>query len=172
MDNLPKKTNFILAANHSSLLDPPLVIAAIPYKLHCITASYLFRIPLLNWILKVSGAISTKGASSRAIKLLLKGKNIGIFPEGRLTRTGSLGKFRRGCALLALKTARPVVPCGIIGTYKALPIGKKFPRFCHLKVKIGKPIYLLKEFSEKIDDFSLYEKTARIRREIEKLINE
>jgi len=98
---------------------------------------------------------------------------VGLFPEGGCSRDGKLRKFRRGAALLAARTGRPVVPCAILGTYEALPRGAKFPQlFRSLKVKIGKPIYLLKEFEDIIDDVYLQEGTLKIRRTIAEMIDE
>jgi len=110
--------------------------------------------------------------SERAVFLLEANKNVGLFPEGCRSHDGSLGGFRRGAALLALKTGRPVVPCAINGAYEVLPRGRVFPKlFLPIEVKIGKPIYLLKEFEKKIDDVYLQKGTSKIKSSIEEMLN-
>jgi len=110
-------------------------------------------------------------SSERAIEFLNQNKIVGLFPEGRCSRDGKLREFRRGASLLALKTGRPIVPCAILGTYEALPLTAKFPKVKPIKVKIGRPIYLLKEFEDIIDDLYLQEGTLKIRNKIQEMLN-
>jgi len=173
LKNLPRKTNFIVVANHSSFLDPLVIMVTIPEKIYCIASRYLYKIWWLRWFFKKTDAFPTGSSSEKAVSLLTKNKIVGLFPEGGCSRDGKLRKFRRGAALLAARTGRPVVPCAILGTYEALPRGAKFPQlFRSLKVKIGKPIYLLKEFEDIIDDVYLQEGTLKIRRTIAEMIDE
>jgi hypothetical protein len=58
-----------------------------------------------------------------------------------------------------------------LGTYTALPLRAKFPKLVPIKVKIAKPIYLLKEFAEKIDDIHLQEGILKIRNKIQEMLN-
>ena len=106
-----------------------------------------------------------------AISLLTENNNIGLFPEGGISRDGMLREFRRGMALLALKTGRPIVPCAILGTYEALPLGAKFPKFVPIKLRIGKPRYFLKEFEDIIDDIYLQEGIFKVRNTIKEMLN-
>ena len=110
-------------------------------------------------------------ASTRAIDLIEQNKNVGLFPEGGCGRSGKLRKFRRGAALLALKTGRPIVPCAILGAFEALPVTEYFPKPVKIKIKIGKPIYLLKEFDEKIDDIYLQEGIFQMRNTIKEMLD-
>lgn len=169
--NLPRKTNFIIIANHASFLDPLVVYVAVPLKIHCIALRNLYRIPWLRWFMRKTETLSSGSASPKAISLLAKNKNLGLFPEGGVSRNGSLREFKRGAALLAMKTGRPVVPCAIQGTYEAFPRNAKFPKFFQsINLKIGKPIYLLKEFEELINDMSLQKGTFRIRNAVKELL--
>lgn len=171
LKNLPQKTNFIVVANHVSFLDPLVVAAAIPKKIHCIVSRALFRIPILKWSLTKLEVVPTGSSSEDALELLKTNKVVGLFPEGRCSRDGKLKEFKRGSALLGLKTGIPIVPCAVLGTYAALPIKAKFPRLAAIKVKIGKPVILLKEFDEVIDDMYLQEGVFRIRNRIQEMLN-
>ena len=172
VENIPRKTNFIVVANHASFLDPLCIMVAIPMKIHCIAANYLYRIKWIGWFLRKTETIPVGNSSKMAISLLEEGKVVGLFPEGAISRDGRLRNFRRGAALLAKITGRPILPCAIIGAYEILPWWAKFPKlFSSLKVKIASPIYLLKEFNETIDEFSLQQGTFKIRKAIEEMLN-
>lgn len=170
LENLPPKNNFIVVANHASFLDPLVIAAAIPKKIHCIVSRALYRIPLLKWSLEKLEVVPTGSSSEEAADLLNKNKIVGLFPEGRCSRDGKLKEFRRGTALLGLKTGIPVLPCAILGTFEVLPVKAKFPKFLPIKVKIGKPIYLLKEFEDVIDDMYLQEGIFKVRNTIQELL--
>ena len=60
-----------------------------------------------------------------------------IFPEGGRTRTGSMMPFKHGLGMLVVETSVPVVPCGLIGTFEALPPNRKIPRSLKIKLMIG-----------------------------------
>lgn len=170
LSNLPKKTNFIIVANHTSFLDALLVMAAVPRKIHCIALRGLYRIFWLKWFLRAVETLPSGSASKGAIELLHKNKNVGLFPEGGRSHDGKLREFRRGAALLALKTGRPIVPCAILGAYEVFPRSRTFPRFFPVKVMIGKPKYLLKEHVDIIEDIRLQEGMHKVRNAIEEML--
>ena len=172
LENLPQKTNFIIVANHTSYLDPLVVMAAVPRKIHCLAMRFLYKFLWLRWFLKLVETLPIGSSSQKALDLLHKNQNVGLFPEGGVSRDGGLKSFRRGAALLAMKTGRPVVPCAVLGTFRALPLEAKFPKFVPLKLKIGKPIYLLKEFEDVIDDVYLQEGIFKIRNKIKEMLSE
>ena len=172
LNNIPQKTNFIIVSNHPSFLDPLCVMAAVPKRIYCIAARYLYRLPLVGWFLKKIEAFPTGSSSGKGVDLLLQNKNVGLFPEGGRSRYGGLREFRRGAALLAARTGRPILSCAILGSGQALPRGAKFPNlFTTIKVKVSKPIFILKETDDKINDIYLQEGMLRIRNTIEEMIN-
>lgn len=169
--NLPKKTNFIVVANHTSYMDPFVLGAAIPQKIYWIALKNFYASPWTKWFMYGTDALPIGNASEKLTYLLMKNKIVGLFPEGTRTQDGKLRDFRRGAALLSIKTGRPIVPCAILGAYEAYPIKAKFPRlFSKITVKIGKPQYLLKEYDELIDDIYLQEGIFRVRNEIKEMM--
>ncbi len=136
LENLPQKSNFIVVANHASCLDPFVIAAAIPKKIHCISSRVLYGIPWLKWALERLEALPTGSSSEEAIDFLMRNKIVGLFPEAGCSRDGNLREFRRGAALLALKTGRPIVPCAILGTYEALAVRAKFPKFLPIDLSL------------------------------------
>ncbi len=139
----------ILAANHASHLDPPLVGAMYPRRLSFIAAEYLFRIPLLGFCIRRLGAIpvSREDAASpvemmkMSLQLLKEGRQILLFPEGSRSQNGKLQPLEGGVAMLSLKTGAPIIPIYVKGTHKAMPRGAFFPRPVRLGIVFGEPLY-------------------------------
>jgi 1-acyl-sn-glycerol-3-phosphate acyltransferase len=172
LENIPPKSNFIIVSNHVSFLDPLLIMAFVPRKIHCIALRSLYKIDWIKWFLYLVEALPSGRVSRKAAHLLSRNKNVGLFPEGGVSYDGKFREFRRGAALLALKTGRPVLPCAVSGTFESLPFGAKFPKlFRPLKLKIGKPIYILKEFDDIIDDIYLREGVFRIRNAVKEMLD-
>ena len=63
-----------------------------------------------------------------------------IFPESGRTRTGSMMPSKHGLGMLVAETDVPVVPCGLIGTFKALPANRNIPRPVTINLIIGEPL--------------------------------
>jgi 1-acyl-sn-glycerol-3-phosphate acyltransferase len=172
IENLPK-TNFIICANHTSFLDPFIIAASIPKRIYFLALGKFYKIFWIKWFLKIFNAIPVTpkgGTVQKAVYLLNKDKNIGIFPEGTRSFDGKLKEFKKGVAILGYKTGRPIVPCGIIGAYECLPRGAKFPKFSQIKLKIGKPIYLLKEPYEVIEEVKIQWGLLKLKNAISELV--
>ena len=136
-ENLPKG-RAILAANHTSYLDPSYLISAINPK----KPIKFIAIPKkgFNLLYQITGQITLTNPHKikEAITLLKQERYIGYFPEGKLSRTGELNKFKTGGASIALRTNSPIVPIYIQGGYDQ---GKVIPSFLRrIEVRIGKPI--------------------------------
>jgi len=171
LENIPQKTNFIIVSNHNSFLDPAVIMASVRKKIYCIALRDIYKMTWLGWFLQVTETLPSGSSSEKAINLLLQNKNIGLFPEGGVSRDAKLKEFRRGAALLALKTGRPILPCAILGSFQALPFGAKLPKLHPLKLKIGKAVYFAKEFDDIIDDLYLQEGMFKIRNIIKGMLD-
>ena len=93
--------------------------------------------------------------------------------HGMSSTEKSKGRYKLGEGITGrvIKTGRPIVPCAILGAYEALPVKAKFLKFTPLKVKISKPIFLLKEFGTVINDTYLQEGIFRIKNTIKEMVN-
>lgn len=183
LKNVPKDKPFIIAANHSSFLDDfaivPIVLPYINKKVHMYCSDFYYKNKLLAAFLKWAGCIpiavktKNKKINTRAFKLALKylkkGEPVGLFPEGGRSIDGRLKPAKTGIAKLALTSKIPVLPMGIIGSYKVFPKGAKFPKFKKFDIKIGKLIYLDKYFGKENNKKVLKEVTTLIMKEIAKL---
>ncbi len=113
--NVPQKGGVIIASNHKSYADPPLVGVASPRVLHYLAKRSLFSFPPIGWVLKVWNAHPTsRSGGAEAIKaavdLLKDGDAFIIFPEGKRVTGDQLGNPRPGVGLLAESTGAPVIP--------------------------------------------------------------
>lgn len=145
-ENLPSG-GFLLASNHISNLDPPVIGCSLPVerKIHFMAKEELFKVPVFSWIITqlrafpVRRGMSDRNAIRTAIGLLQSGQIVGMFPEGTRSKTGQLGRPQPGMALLAVKAGVPVVPAAITGTNKIFRDGHIFPK---VTVRFGRPIAL------------------------------
>lgn len=143
---VPRRGPLILVANHQSLLDPIAPIAAMPREITFLAASYLFRIPLVGLIIRSVGAMPVHGPKAdlrslrSALTFLQKGKAIGLFPEGGVSRPGELRPFMPGWAYLALKSGAPVLPVILRGSSKVLPVGTFIPRPGRIRIEVLPPL--------------------------------
>jgi 1-acyl-sn-glycerol-3-phosphate acyltransferase len=144
----PPAGNAILAANHVSFLDPPMIGGTWPQEVHFLAGDYLFRVPLFGRFIAalnshpVARGSGDLGAFRLMTKLLKEGKKIVVFPEGTRSRTGELTEFKKGVAKLSFLGDAPVIPIYIKGTYEIWGRGRKWPKLSgHTSVYYGKAIY-------------------------------
>ena len=113
---------FLLASNHKSYLDPPLLGAAAPRPISFLAKEELFRVPGLGAVIRLLGATPIRrGAADRhgleeALARLSQGTPLVVFPEGTRIRGPGLGEPHPGIALLARRASVPVVPVRIWGS--------------------------------------------------------
>lgn len=144
--NLRPEGGFILAANHSSYLDPPVLGAGIRRPVTFLAKEELFKVPFLGPVIRGLGATPISGESDfrslrTVIRLLRKGALVCIFPEGTRSHTGSISdETKSGVAFLAHIAGVPVVPCFIDGTDRALGRGSRFLRPAPIRVYLGDPV--------------------------------
>lgn len=169
-EHIPSEGAVIIAPNHKSYFDPPLVGVAIKKRVvHYMAKEELFRNPFFGWILRQFGTFPVKRGSvdrtavRQAVKELKNGNALGIFPEGTRIKRSGLGRFHSGMASLALMTGTPVIPVAIVGSAD-MP-HKKGP----LAVLIGMPIQVKKQKAGSEEVEALNE---AVKKEIQKLTDE
>ncbi len=145
--HVPRTGRVLLAANHVSVLDPPVVGAGAPRPLHFMAKAELFRVPLFGGLIRRLNAhpVEREGADAAALRhallLLREGQALLVFPEGtRGTEGGPLGRGRAGAGMLAALSEAPVVPVYIQGTGRVLPRGAKRLRLAPVTVRYGPPL--------------------------------
>ena len=144
-ENVPLNGGVILASNHASFLDPPLVGSGLKRDINYLARESLFRFPGVGALLRSWNAVPVDrdgggAAGLRAIlDRLLAGGGIILFPEGTRTRDGRLQPARSGIGLIVVKSTTPVVPVRTFGTFEAWGRNHKFPRPKKVAVKYGVP---------------------------------
>jgi len=136
----------ILASNHASYLDPPLVGAGLKRDINYLAREDLFDVPVVGNVLRRwnSVPVDRDGGGAAGLKAildrLLNGGAIILFPEGTRSRDGSLQKARSGIGLTVIKSTAPVIPVRVFGTYEAFGRNMRFPRPRRIGVKYGQAI--------------------------------
>ena len=149
-ENIPENNAFIVAANHLSTLDPPLMCAVMNRPVAYMAKKELFVNPFMRWWLNWLGAFSVDrehlGVSTIKTVLTIKKTNwvLGIFPQGTRQEPGKISNITKGFASLAKSTKCGILPVGIIGTQEA----KRIPFSGKIVVKIGELI----PYSDNVDD--------------------
>ena len=143
-ENVPLQGGVILASNHASFLDPPLVGAGLKRGINFLARESLFRFPIMGAVLRSWNVVPVdrEGGGAKGLKnildRLLNGAGIILFPEGTRTKDGQLQPARSGIGLTVIKSTAPVVPVRVFGTFEAYGRNHQFPRPHRLVVKYGR----------------------------------
>src|SRR6266498_4325206 len=149
-EELPAQGAFVLAANHCSHLDALALGAALTprhrERAFPIAAGDVFfqsgvtstfSAIMLNTLPMWRKNCGTHALADLRRKLQEEKAIFIIFPEGGRSRIGSMMPFKHGLGMLIAETSVPVVPCGLVGTFEALPPDRKLPRPVAIKLVIG-----------------------------------
>ncbi|OQW33093.1 MAG: hypothetical protein A4E19_07045 [Nitrospira sp. SG-bin1] len=143
---IPQSGGLLIAANHASYLDIPLLGCGMRRRAWYLGRNDLFPIPVLNRVLQALGWIPVRlgrldrEAFGKAINLIRAGKVVVIFPEGGRSHDGHLREPKAGIGVIVSQTGCPVVPAYLKGTYDVLPPGASWPRWRRVSVRFGDPI--------------------------------
>ena len=129
MENLEAGRNYIFMANHTSNLDPPVLLPTIPGRCSVLVKKELFRVPVLGTGMKMVSLVpvdrSDREAAIESVNaataVLRQGLNMLIFPEGTRSRDGKLLPFKKGPFHLAIDAGVFVAPVTLLGTYELWP---------------------------------------------------
>jgi 1-acyl-sn-glycerol-3-phosphate acyltransferase len=120
----------VLAANHQSIYDIPIVFASVPLQLRIVAKDSLGWVPFLGWHLLRAGHLlvdrRNPGADivKKMARLVREGSSLIVFPEGTRSVDGSVGRFKKGSFLVAINAGLPVVPVTIDGSRHVMKKGR------------------------------------------------
>ena len=150
VDEIPRDGPLIIAANHASNLDAPVVgawlIPRLGRRIQWLGKRELFAWPIVGWVAANGGVhpVDRDRADVEAFRLASRildgGHVLFVFPEGTRSPDGGLQAARDGLALLALRSGAPIVPIGIGGSDRVWPKGQRFPHpGGRVVVHVGRP---------------------------------
>lgn len=150
LENVPKDNAYIVAPNHLSTLDPPMIAGIMPRPVAFMAKKELFKNPFMRWWLNWLGsfAVDRENLSVSTIRTVLTIKKtnwvFGIFPQGTRQEPGVISNITKGFASLAKTTKCGIIPVGIIGTEKA----KYIPFSGKIIIRVGEMI----PYSENVEE--------------------
>lgn len=145
-ENVPAEGPAIIASNHASFIDPPLIGAGVSRMVNYLARNTLFDAPVVGTLLRSWKVVPVDrdgggGAGLKAIlDRLLDGGAILLFPEGTRSSDGKLRPAKSGIGLTVIKSTAPVVPVRVFGTFEAYGRHLKVPRLRKLTVTYGPPL--------------------------------
>lgn len=143
--NIPRG-RVLVVANHQSGLDIPLIAIGMPRHLAFMARDTLANFKPLAWVMHVCGTIliargkRDRKALQRAVEHLEQEDAVVIFAEGTRTRTGRLGRFRKGALFTARRGRAPMLPTVVKKSYDAMRPGSFLPRPLRLEVHFLEPV--------------------------------
>jgi 1-acyl-sn-glycerol-3-phosphate acyltransferase len=149
-ENLVNGCSYVYIANHTNLLDIPVLACALPDKIHFMYRQSLEKIPMLGLALRSSpfipivreSASNSMHGIEKSLGILANGSgSIILFPEGTRSRSGEMTAFKRGAFVIASKTHKPIVPVTIFGVENVTPPEhQSHIQKANVYVNIGKPM--------------------------------
>ena len=140
LDHVPREGALIVASNHISFWDPPLIGSAVTRELYFLAKEELFATPVLGPLIRSLNSIPIRrGAAdlsgiARAVEALKRGGALLMFPEGGRMRDGELHPARPGVGMMAVQADVAIVPCYISGSNRP---GKWWHRGTRVRLTFG-----------------------------------
>jgi len=142
----------ILAANHNSHADTPLLLHALSQRTRektvvAAAADYWYKRPMLGRVVALflntfpfSRTGGPQAVLSSSHQLVKSGWNLLLYPEGTRSTDGRIGEFKPGVGFLATETRAPVIPMHVRGSHRVMPKGQRYPLPAPVRIRIGKPL--------------------------------
>jgi 1-acyl-sn-glycerol-3-phosphate acyltransferase len=175
-ERMPPAGPTIVACNHLSYLDPPLVGISFSRRLRFAAKAELFKIPLFCSLIAALGSVPiARGRPDRAgfrrlERILRSGQALLVFPEGTRSPHGRLLPAEPGVGLLVLRTRAQVLPVAIVGSDRALSRNSCVIRPARVALKVGEPLSFHEYHGRPIDRQSAAEVADRIMQAISVLL--
>ena len=146
IEQLDPKRSYVLAANHQSIYDIPILFATLPLQLRIVSKASLGRFPFLGWHLQRTGHLLVDrrnpgaGIVARMRRLVSEAHSLIVFPEGTRSVDGTLARFKRGPFIVAIDAQLPVVPISVSGSRHVMKKGRLMVCPAEVRVTVHAPI--------------------------------
>jgi 1-acyl-sn-glycerol-3-phosphate acyltransferase len=169
LDRIAPGASYVIAANHLSFMDIPVILAHIPVEIRFLAKRSLFTVPFIGYHLRRAGHLPVERDDIRAsLKTMAeaagiirnRGISVLIFPEGGRSPQ-EMREFKEGAAYIAIKAGVEAVPVGLDGTRQILPMDSLVVKPGEVVLRIGEPIA-----SEGMNIHNRHALTAELRRQV------
>jgi 1-acyl-sn-glycerol-3-phosphate acyltransferase len=147
LEHIEAGTSYVVVSNHQSNLDPILCLGILPMPLRALTAGELFRVTVFGRVMRMIGMIEVNRESpdfgkigNDASRSLAAGRSVLVYPEGRVSPDGTIGKFKTGAFAIAAANQTPVLPVAVHGTRQIWPPGRPRIRSGPVRIAVGPPL--------------------------------
>ncbi|RYF29150.1 MAG: 1-acyl-sn-glycerol-3-phosphate acyltransferase [Chloroflexi bacterium] len=151
---VPRRGAVIVASNHISMLDGIFLWGALRRRAVAMAMAELWKWPIVGWMVRQLGFIpvlrgshsSGKASGIAALDVLSHQGVLIIYPEGRCVSPGDTAPYKGGVAALSLRTGAPIVPVGIVGSNRLMPLARdrvgrrRFYSRQRVRLEFGQPI--------------------------------
>lgn len=143
LEHIPQRGPYLLAYNHTSMLDWAFVSYFLPEPVRFVVDREYFDHPLLRIPMRINGAVpawtdrADPSALRRSRAILIAGEPLVLTPEGRISRTGRPGNGQPGIIALAASARAPILPVAIRGAFESFPRHRRLPRPGRVRVTFG-----------------------------------
>ncbi|MEM7385540.1 MAG: lysophospholipid acyltransferase family protein [Verrucomicrobiota bacterium] len=165
-DRLIEEGPCLIASNHVSFLDPPMVGIAFDKEIYYLARKTLFKKGFFNWLYRSWNSIPVdqEGADFSGLKAIIRklkeGERVLIFPEGARSWDGKISDAQAGTGLVIEKSGAPVLPVRLFGTWEALPRGSGRLKLSKISVVIGDPVDFSAVREEGLKGRELYQRLS------------
>jgi 1-acyl-sn-glycerol-3-phosphate acyltransferase len=146
LEHIDPRRSYVVAANHQSFYDIPLLFALLPLQLRIVSKDAVGRFPILGWHLRRTGHLlidrKNPGADilSKMRRLVSESHSLIVFPEGTRSVDGSVGRFKKGSFVVAADAGLPVIPVSISGSRQVMTKGRLTTRPGNVRITIHPPV--------------------------------
>jgi 1-acyl-sn-glycerol-3-phosphate acyltransferase len=160
LERLDPSRSYVLASNHQSIYDIPILFASLPLQLRIVAKESLGRIPFLGWHLQRTGHLLVNrrnpGADivTKMTRLVGERHSLIVFPEGTRSVDGAVARFKKGSFLVAVDARLPVVPVSVSGSGRVMRKGRMLVRPGEVRLTIHAPLPTTGVARDQVIDFA------------------
>ena len=146
LERLDPAKSYVLASNHQSIYDIPIVFASLPLQLRIVAKQSLGSVPFLGWHLQRTGHLLVDRRNpgpdivKKMARLVREAHSLIVFPEGTRSVDGVIGRFKKGTFVVAIDAQLPVVPVTIAGSRLVMKKGQLMVCPGEVQLTIHQPI--------------------------------
>jgi 1-acyl-sn-glycerol-3-phosphate acyltransferase len=146
LERLDPSRSYVLASNHQSIYDIPILFASLPLQLRIVAKQSLGSVPFLGWHLRRTGHLlvdrRNPGADivAKMRRLVSEAHSLIVFPEGTRSVDGAVGRFKKGSFVVAVDAGLPIVPVSVTGSRHIMRKGQLMVCPGRVRVTVHDPI--------------------------------